>query len=137
MRDRAHIMADEALLLCGTDFRLHGRDVEHGVDCVGLTALCAAATDLKTPVPDGYSIRSGNVSVICELMELSGFEKFSSQKQTQDGDILLVRISPVQLHFMICAEDGYVHAHAGLRKVVFSPGPCPWTILHVFRILES
>ena len=131
------MLAEEALQLCGTGFRLHGRDVKHGIDCVGLAALCAKAANLETVVPDGYSIRGGNISHISDLMDQAGFGSLAAQEKPQVGDILLVQISPVQLHFMIRADDGYVHAHAGLRKVVFSPGPCPWPILHIFRIMEA
>ncbi|MEP2987665.1 MAG: peptidoglycan endopeptidase [Parasphingorhabdus sp.] len=137
MKDRATALADEALLLCGTDFRLHGRDAETGLDCIGLAGLCISAADLQTMVPTGYSMRGGNVEVIIGVMEQAGFEKVCHQSKPLDGDVLLVRVSPVQLHFMIRAYGGYVHAHAGLRKIVLSPGSCPWPILEIFRIVES
>lgn len=131
------MMAEEALLLCGTAFRLHGRDTKNGVDCVGLADLCASAAGLDCNVPTGYSIRGGNINRVTDFLMSAGFEKMAGSQKINEGDLVLVQPSPVQLHFLICAQDGFVHAHAGLRKVVFSPGPCPWPIIEIFRLKEA
>jgi hypothetical protein len=134
---RSDALADKAVSLCGADFRLHGREAATGLDCIGLTNLCLLAAGLECDVPTGYSIRGGAVQSIIETMKLSGFVEIPDREAPRDGDVFLVRPSSIQLHFMICTEGGFVHAHAGLRKVVFSPGRCPWPILHIFRILET
>lgn len=137
MKDCVRALADEALLLCGVDFRLHGRDADNGVDCVGLADLCVSAAGLNCDVPTGYSIRGGDIATVVNVMEQAGFKKILSKDAPREGDLILVRPSPAQLHLMICTQGGFVHAHAGLRKVVFSPGPCPWPIFQIFRFVED
>ena len=112
-------MADKAIALCGAPFCLHGRDEDSGLDCIGLAEQCLIAARFDCDVPNGYSIRGGSDSGLCE------------------GDIILARPSPVQWHFLIRAGDGFVHAHAGLGKVVYSPGAAPWPIAAIFRLAED
>lgn len=42
----------------------------------------------------------------------------------------------MQLHLMIGTRDGIVHAHAGLGRVVLTPGPSPWPLLGAWRFQE-
>ncbi len=134
--DRSAMIAEVALELCGTKFRLHGRNAEHGLDCVGLAARCLSATDLVCDVPNGYSIRGGSAEQISEVMILAGFLALPSGEPLREGDIALVRPSPVQWHLMVRTHCGFVHAHAGLGKVVLTPGEAQWPIETVFRIGE-
>ncbi len=135
--DRSAIIAEMALQLCGTDFRLHGRSADHGLDCIGLAAQCLGAADMACDVPNGYSIRGGSAEQISEVMKLAGFDAVSPNEALREGDIALARPSPIQWHLMIKTEGGFVHAHAGLGQVVFTPGPTQWPIEQIFRILES
>ena len=130
-------VAKKALSLCGAEFRLHGRDVEQGLDCVGLAEQCLHAADAVDGVPNGYSIRGGSEEAINAFMASTGFERFAPATALCEGDLVLVRPSPVQLHFMIRAQNGFVHAHAGLGKVVFCPGDPPWPIVAIFRLREE
>ena len=130
-------MAETAISLCGSAFRLHGRDAKEGLDCIGLADQCLRAADAGCRTPNGYSIRGGSVQTIADFMAGIGFERFSPASGLQEGDIILVRPSPVQWHFMIRADDGFVHAHAGLGKVVFCPGEPPWPIVSIFRLVEG
>jgi hypothetical protein len=50
------------------------------------------------------------------------------------GDVALVRPGPMQLHLMIACPGGFVHAHAGLRRVVEMPGGSPWPLLSWWRV---
>ncbi len=136
-KDSSAIIAAMALQLCGTDFRLHGRSADHGLDCVGLTAECLDAADITCDVPTGYSIRGGSAEQIEELMLLAGFAALPPNTSLQEGDIVLVRPGPLQWHLMVKAEGGFVHAHAGLRQVVFAPGAVQWPIEIIFRIVEN
>lgn len=135
--NRSATIAEMALQLCGTDFRLHGRSADHGLDCVGLTAQCIDAADLTCEIPTGYSIRGGSVEQISEVMTLAGFAVVPRDDPLCEGDIVLVRPSPIQWHLMVRTEGGFVHAHAGLGQVVFTPGDPQWPIDAIFRILES
>ena len=130
-------MAERALSLCGAAFRLHGRDAEHGLDCIGLAEQCLLAVDTVDGVPNGYSIRGGSEESIDNFMAGLGFERFAPETCPCEGDLVLVRPSPVQWHFMIRALDGFVHAHASLGKVVFCPGDAPWPIVAIFRLREG
>ncbi|QTD57780.1 peptidoglycan endopeptidase [Parasphingorhabdus cellanae] len=126
-----------ALQLCGTDFRLHGRSAEHGLDCIGLAAQCLGAADMAYDVPTGYSIRGGSIAQIAEVMTLAGFAALPRDEPLCEGDIVLVRPSPIQWHLMVRTEGGFVHAHAGLGEVVFTPGEAQWPLEAIFRILED
>jgi hypothetical protein len=49
------------------------------------------------------------------------------------GDLWLVRPGALQLHLMIGVSGGFVHAHAGLRRVVEMPGDAGWPVVGVWR----
>ncbi len=135
--DRPAMIAEVALALCGTNFRLHGRSAEHGLDCIGMAAECLSAADMDCDVPTGYSIRSGSAEQISEVMTRAGFTAMQPREPLREGDIALARPSPVQWHLMIRTDCGFVHAHAGLGKVVLTPGEAQWPIEMVFRIGEN
>jgi hypothetical protein len=46
---------------------------------------------------------------------------------------MLMRVSDDQLHLGVRTADGFVHAHAGLRRVVETPGAPQWPVLGVYR----
>ncbi len=130
-------MADKAISLCGAPFCLHGRDEDGGLDCIGLAQQCLIAARFDCDVPNGYSIRGGSEQAISEFMAEAGFERFPAESALCEGDIVLARPSPVQWHFLIRAGDGFVHAHAGLGRVVHCPGAAPWPIAAIFRLAED
>ena len=51
-------LAAAAESLVGTRFRLHGRDPDTGLDCVGLLAASLAAIGRAAPLPNGYRLRA-------------------------------------------------------------------------------
>jgi lipoprotein Spr len=130
-------MAATAMDLCGTRFCLHGRESEAGLDCIGLAAQCLAAAGFSCDVPNGYAIRGGSERTIGKYMAAAGFERLAPESSLCEGDIVLVRPSPVQWHFMVRAGEGFVHAHAGLGRVVLCPGAAPWPIAAIFRLAEE
>lgn len=135
--DRSATIAEMALQLCGTDFHLHGRRADHGLDCIGLAAQCLGAADVICDVPTGYSIRGGSVAQISAVMTQAGFTAVPPSESLREGDIVLTRPGALQWHLMVKTDGGFVHAHAGLGQVVFTPGEAPWPIKQIFRILES
>lgn len=60
---------------------------------------------------------------------------FAAVASLQAGDILAVRTAPRQLHLMIAADGGFIHAHAGLRRVVLTPAPSPWPVIGQWRFI--
>jgi hypothetical protein len=53
------------------------------------------------------------------------------------GDILLVQAGPGQHHLVVLVENGFVHADAGLGRVVERPGAVIWPVLAAWRIREA
>ena len=114
--DRAAQVVAAARALVGVPFRLHGRDRD-GLDCVGLAALALGRTG-----PGAYGLRSGDFARAQDWLAAAGL-----------GDLALVRPGPLQLHLMIGTGAGFVHAHAGLGRVVETPGLSPWPVLGWWR----
>lgn len=139
---RSRIVACEARRLCGTRYRLHGRSPEHGIDCIGLCSLSLAAAGIYCEAPNGYALRGGNLEQVKQFMADTGLtcvggNEDLSPRQWREGDIILTRPAPLQLHLLVGLADGIVHAHAGLHKVVFSKAGRLGEILAIFRLLEE
>jgi len=123
-------IAAEALALVGTPFRLRGRCAATGLDCVGLALLAAQRAGIRIDPPPGYALRGMADGRATELLTRSGFRPVLS---ASPGDLILVRTGALQLHLMIRAGRGVVHAHAGLRRVVLMPGAIDWPVLGCWR----
>jgi cell wall-associated NlpC family hydrolase len=111
---------ERARAMIGVPFRLHGRSWE-GLDCVGLAALA-----LGRVAPGDYGLRSGDVARAEGWLRAAGLRLVV---EARPGDLALVRPGPLQLHLMIGTGVGFVHAHAGLGRVVEMPGVSPWPVL--------
>jgi murein DD-endopeptidase / murein LD-carboxypeptidase len=116
-----------ALALVGVRFRLHGRD-RSGLDCVGLAALAAGVA-----VPSGYGLRGGRAAEIAVLIDATGLARVT---KAAPGDVMLMRAGPAQLHLGVRTARGFVHADAGLRRVVERPGEPEWEVLGLWRRLS-
>lgn len=128
--DGAAIVA-RARALIGTRFRPQGRSPERGLDCLGL-AMMAAGIE-RERAPDDYRMRGGDPDAVSAGLGACGFGRVPPD-QAQPGDVLLVRSGPEQLHVVVLAPGGHVHAHAGLRRVVETPGTLPWPVLSAWRL---
>jgi murein DD-endopeptidase / murein LD-carboxypeptidase len=120
--------------LVGVRFRLHGRSTERGVDCVGLAAIVLARAGHRGTAPRGYGLRSGDEALACVWLCEAGL---SAVPEGRAGDLALVRPGPLQLHLMILVPGGHVHAHAGLGRVVETPGPSPWPVIGHWRVRQE
>lgn len=121
-----------ALGLVGVPFRLHGRDPESGLDCVGLVAEALRRAGCLPDVPEGYSLRSVSVARFLKCAEASGLKRCS-----KGGQVLLCMVSPVQPHLLIAVPGGFVHAHASLGRVTILPAPLPWPVSLQWRLGRS
>ncbi len=128
------LFADAALGFVGVPFRLHGRSERTGFDCVGLVLASANAVGIRLNVPAGYSMRSAHPEYYARWFDQPELRRVLPHEQGQDGDIAIVRPSAQQLHFMIRAGGGFVHAHASLRRVVHMPAPSPWPVWRGYRL---
>lgn len=109
----------------GTRFRLHGRTIEHGFDCVGLAGLAYGVE-----VPRGYSLRSGDAGAVIAGVAAAGLVRVADRRA---GDLVLFRAGPGQLHLGIDGGESVIHADASLRRVVERPGMAPWPELMRWR----
>lgn len=114
---RGQELANAAESFIGIRFRLHGRNPDEGLDCIGLIACCLEVIEENPVAPEGYRLRNTQISSWIGCAELSGFERVSGLVEA--GDILLTKPGPGQHHLLIAANaHEAIHAHAGLRRVV-------------------
>ncbi|MFD1958568.1 hypothetical protein ACFSHP_04660 [Novosphingobium panipatense] len=125
--DEGRRPGDGGAFLIGIPFRLHGRNPEIGLDCLGVVAAALERTGRPAAplLPNGYTLRSTIDPDFDSLARSLGVA--ASTTVTAAGDILAARPSPCQLHFGIAVSaTQWVHAHSGLRKVVLCPVPPEW-----------
>lgn len=126
-------LAGAAEALVGAPFRLHGRDVARGLDCVGLVTAALALTGRKVAAPTDYRLRGAAVEWLLAPAREAGFVETGGP--IHPGDVLLVRPGPAQWHLLVAgADDGFIHAHAGLGRVVRTPAPLPWPVARHWRL---
>lgn len=133
---KANGLAREALALVGTPFRLHGRDPRTGLDCVGVLAAALAGLGRAPDLPIGYTLRGRSLPDLDRVAAACGLA--AATGPILPGDVLLVQPGPIQHHLMIAvAADRFVHAHAGLRRVVCGPIQPEWDIVAQWRLCLS
>lgn len=126
-------LSDAALALVGTRFRLHGRHPGIGLDCIGLLDAALRAGGHSAALPNGYALRSRAIPDFRSLSAAIGLEPCSGE--LRPGDVVIVRPAICQHHLLIHAgPSGFVHAHAGLRRVVLLAGAPPWAELFRCRL---
>lgn len=114
----------------GARFRLQGRDPAIGLDCVGLAAI---AFDKAAP-PARYALRGGDVAALARMIARTGLRDVD-EGPAGPGDLLMVDAGACQLHLVVLTRTGFIHADAGLRRIVEVPGRPRWPILHVWRAM--
>lgn len=127
--ERGDVVA-RARSLVGVRFRPQGRSADDGLDCIGVMIL-AAGIPARLARTD-YALRFGDAEQAALHFERSGLIRVASDRVMR-GDIVLVQSGPAQLHAAVLTDAGYVHAHAGLRRVVETPGRLPWPVLSAWR----
>lgn len=126
-------LAQAALGLVGTPFRLHGRDPATGLDCVGLVGAALAAAGGQPVAPTGYGLRNLGIERWLPLVERSGLTPVTGP--VREGDVLLIALGFGQHHLAIAIDPvSVVHAHAGLRRVVRQPRDPAWRIDATWRL---
>ena len=117
-----------ARALVGCRFRPQGRSPELGLDCVGL-ALCTYG--MKDVFRRDYRLRGDHAAELRAGLQ-SGFRRIG-RARARAGDLLLWRISTDQLHLVVLTEAGYVHADAGIGRIVEVPGSAPWKLVASYQ----
>lgn len=125
-------LARAAEAFIGSPFRLHGRDPAAGLDCVGVLSAALNAAGHTSGLPNDYNLRNRYPPETAAIAAACGFVRAKGAYAA--GDVVLCRVSPCQFHLAIAlAPDRFIHAHAGLGRVVVSPAPLPWPILQHWR----
>lgn len=124
---------DRARSLVGVPFRAQGRDPKIGLDCVGLTlhAFCLP----KQHIRSDYRLRGDHAKEIREGFR-SMFEEVSHSR-SRPGDVLVLQVARDQLHLAIFCGRSFIHADAGIRRVVETPGQPCWPVLATFRYFNE
>lgn len=125
-------VAQAARACLGVRFRPQGRDAAQGLDCVGLVAVAFRAAGHEARVPCGYSLRGGSAAAFVVSIEASGLCPVPPG-EAGEGDLLLFLAGPAQFHLAVRTDSGFVHADAGLRRVIETPGEPAWPILGAWR----
>ena len=120
----------------GAPFRLHGRDPRTGLDCVGLVLSALTDCGVLTSEPPHYGLRNSDLSA--HLLAFADNQFALTTGPVKGGDLLLVRPGPAQYHLIVAlGADAFVHAHAGLRKVVKLNSGLPWPVRQHWRLREA
>lgn len=131
-RRRGAIVVAAARTCIGTRFRPQGRDPAFGLDCVGLVAKAYSVAGATPVLPQGYNLRGGDMRIFLGMIRANGFAAIDPI-DAAPGDLLLCRPAANQIHLAVHARCSFIHADAGLRRVVETPGRPPWPILAAFR----
>lgn len=117
----------------GTRFRLHGRHPKLGLDCVGLVVCAIEASGRKGTLPNGYRLRNSSIEQFVAAARNIGFEEVMGGPLP--GDVILAIPGPAQHHLLIAETAGsFIHADAGLGRVVRVTSPLPWPVVGHWRI---
>jgi hypothetical protein len=109
-----------AYSLIGARFRLGGRDEATGLDCAGVIIAALRRIGRDPADPAGYGLRRLDWGPYLRFFPQAGFGPCDGP--TQAGDVAVTFPGPGQLHLLVAAHGGgFVHAHAGLGRVVWSP----------------
>ena len=120
-------MGSDPRALVGAPFRLHGRDPVTGLDCVGVAALVFGVDD----VPRGYLVRTADGLGVAGLIDAAGLTRV--RREARAGDLALLKSGPAQCHLVVMTDAGFVHADAGVGRVVETPGPPPWPVIAIWE----
>lgn len=120
--------AERALALVGTRFRPQGRGPD-GLDCVGVVLATFGLT--AGAVRRNYSLKDDHQAEVRSGLA-AHFRKINVRKLSE-GDVMLMKVADVQLHLAVRTAAGFVHAHAGIGRVVETPGLPEWPLLGAYR----
>lgn len=136
MSSRAERFASEAERLAGAQFRLHGRQPETGLDCVGLVAWSLEKAGGQLTGLPSYGLRNLSPEPFLQSAQTCGFSDASGA--IRRGDLLFVAPGPCQQHLVVAlGNNRFVHAHAGLRHVAVHSGLPAWQLLAHWRLTND
>ena len=132
---RGERLATASLQFLDAPFRLHGRNPETGLDCVGLLLASLGAVGARGSQPCGYGLRNHTADRWLALAPQWGLT--DADGPILPGDVLVARPGPLQHHIMIVLDDHTViHAHAGLRRIVREPLSKSASVIRHWRLCD-
>lgn len=108
-----------ARTMVGVRFRPQGSDPATGLDCAGLVSAAYAVAGRSLPCPIGYPLRGWPRLRIEASLAAAGFTP--AEGGIRAGDVALFVQPARQFHLGLIGPETFVHAHAGLRRVVETP----------------
>ncbi|QCB56074.1 peptidoglycan endopeptidase [Sphingopyxis sp. PAMC25046] len=105
--------------MVGARFRPQGKDPATGLDCVGLVWAAYAAAGRRLARPAAYPLRGWGLDRIEGSLAAAGF--VGAGDAVRPGDVALIVLPARQYHLGLIGRETFIHAHAGLRKVVETP----------------
>jgi murein DD-endopeptidase / murein LD-carboxypeptidase len=120
--------AARAQALVGARFRAQGRG-EGGYDCIGVVLATFGLP--ANSVRHNYRLRGDHLSEIREQLDAQ-FRRVPS-RDLRPGDVMLLQAGEQQFHLAVRTPQGFVHAHASIRRVVETPGEPKWPLVGVYR----
>jgi hypothetical protein len=120
--------AERARALVGIRFRPQGRGAD-GMDCVGL--ILSAYAISSAAARRNYRL-AGDHRAELELGLAQSFRRVSS-RSLKPGDVMLLALARERFHLVVRTAAGFVHAHAGIGRVVETPGLPDWPLIGVYR----
>ncbi len=137
MSDLGKAILAAAKSMVGSRFRLHGRDPATGLDCVGLAVNALQSDETDAICPSGYTLRQKDWRSMLSFAAPLGL-RICDGENVEAGDLLLFSVGPAAVHLGISDGRGaIVHAHAGLRKVVFGQPNPEWCLLMHWRMRSA
>jgi hypothetical protein len=127
-------IAARACAVVGARFRPQGRSAREGIDCVGVAAFACGIHSER--VRRNYALRGYAPEEIERQLSELGCRRVAGNV-LELGDIALCRPGPAQYHLIVITPCGFVHADAGLRRVVQRPYPIPWTLVSAWRFARE
>ena len=116
----------------GTRFRPQGRRAGVGLDCVGVALIAAEAADCAATSPP-YALGGDHDGRLDAAVAALGCSKVAV---ADPGDLIVVAPAVGRRHLAVKTDQGVVHAHAGLRRVVEGPLDPAWIVVAIWRFPE-
>jgi hypothetical protein len=92
-----------------------------------------AAIAFDRPVPGDYPLRGGDGGTIIAAIERAGPRPIAPEAAVA-GNLILITAGLDQFHMAVLTGDGFVHADAGLRRVIETPGRPDGTIIGAWEL---
>ena len=108
-----------ARAMVGVRFRPQGCDPATGLDCAGLVWAAYDAAGRRLVRPACYPLRGWGRARVEAALAAAGFVVAVGGARV--GDVALIAYPAGQFHLGLLGTATFVHAHAGLRRVVETP----------------